>query len=100
VLELWADDGVYHAVPLAPIDGKAAFADFARSFAGRPPPRIEIHHQVASEHAVMNERTDTLDFHGREVVLPICAVFEVRDGRVAAWREYFDPARFSRVSER
>jgi limonene-1,2-epoxide hydrolase len=28
--------------------------------------------------------------------VPICAVFEVRDGRIAAWREYFDPALFAR----
>jgi limonene-1,2-epoxide hydrolase len=29
------------------------------------------------------------------VVLPICGVFEVEDGRIKAWREYFDlgPAR-------
>jgi limonene-1,2-epoxide hydrolase len=24
------------------------------------------------------------------VTLPICAVFEVEDGRIKAWREYFD----------
>jgi limonene-1,2-epoxide hydrolase len=30
------------------------------------------------------------------LVVPICAVFEVRDGRIAAWREYFDPALFAR----
>jgi limonene-1,2-epoxide hydrolase len=43
----------------------------------------------------MNERTDHITLNGRPVVLPISGVFEVVDGRIAAWREYFDlgPAR-------
>jgi limonene-1,2-epoxide hydrolase len=45
---------------------------------------------------VINERTDHITFQGRPVVVPICAVFEIRDGRIAAGREYFDPALFAR----
>jgi limonene-1,2-epoxide hydrolase len=43
----------------------------------------------------MNERTDRITFRGRPLVVPICAVFEMRDGRIAAWREYSDPALFA-----
>ena len=35
-------------------------------------------------------------FRGRPLVVPICGVFEIRDGRIAAWREYFDPPLFAR----
>jgi limonene-1,2-epoxide hydrolase len=45
---------------------------------------------------VINERTDHISFRGRPLVVPIGAVFEIRDGRIAAWREYFDPALFTR----
>jgi limonene-1,2-epoxide hydrolase len=38
----------------------------------------------------MNERVDDITLNGKPVTLPICAVFELRDGRIAAWREYFD----------
>ncbi|MET0473326.1 MAG: limonene-1,2-epoxide hydrolase family protein, partial [Mycobacterium sp.] len=29
---------------------------------------------------------------GRRIDLPVMGVFEVRDGRIAAWRDYFDLA--------
>jgi limonene-1,2-epoxide hydrolase len=64
-------------------------------FAGVPPGRLVIHHQVATDDVVMNERTDHITLNGRPVVLPISGVFEIVDGRIKAWREYFDlgPAR-------
>ena len=38
----------------------------------------------------MNERSDYITINGRAVVLPISGVFEIRDGKITAWREYFD----------
>jgi limonene-1,2-epoxide hydrolase len=38
----------------------------------------------------MNERTDRFLVDGRWVEIPIAAVFVVRDGKVALWRDYFD----------
>ena len=91
----FTDDGVYHSVPLTPIVGKAAIREFVAGFAGVPPGRLQIHHQVAAGNVVMNERTDFITLNGTPVVLPICGVFEIEDGRIKAWREYFDlgPAR-------
>jgi limonene-1,2-epoxide hydrolase len=92
ILEHLSDDAVYHSIPLSPIIGKAAVGAWVKAFEGRPGGRLEIHHQVASGEIVMNERTDVIVLNGRTVTLPICAVFEVRAGRVYAWREYFDSA--------
>jgi limonene-1,2-epoxide hydrolase len=90
IIERFADDGVYHSIPLTPIVGKAAIREFVAGFADVPPGRLEVRHQVASEHVVMNERTDYITLNGKPVTLPICGVFEIRDGRITAWREYFD----------
>jgi limonene-1,2-epoxide hydrolase len=87
-----SDDAVYHSIPLSPIVGKQAVAAWVRGFAGKPPGRLEVRHQVAASDVVMNERTDVIVLNGRTVTLPICAVFELRDGRIRAWREYFDLA--------
>ena len=96
IMSCWADDGVYHAVAaLQPIVGRAAFREFVTRFEQVPGGRLDIHHQVASDDIVMNERTDRITFRGRQIIVPICAVFEIRDGRIAAWREYFDPALFA-----
>jgi limonene-1,2-epoxide hydrolase len=95
IVECFADDGVYHSTPLTPIVGKAAIREFVAGFEGVPPGRLEVHRQVATGNVVMNERTDHITLNGKPVVLPICGVFEVDDGRITAWREYFDlaPAR-------
>jgi limonene-1,2-epoxide hydrolase len=95
IVDRFTDDGVYHSIPLAPIVGKDAIRDFVSGFEGVPPGRLVIHHQLASDTVVMNERTDYITLNGRPVTLRITGVFEMRDRRIAAWREYFDlgPAR-------
>jgi limonene-1,2-epoxide hydrolase len=95
IMASFADDAVYHAMPLAPIVGKDALREFVTSFETVPGGRLEVHHQLASDGVVVNERTDHLSFHGRQLVVPICAVFEIEDGLIAAWREYFDLALFT-----
>ena len=72
------------------IVGKEAIREFVAGFAGVPPGRLVIHHQIASGKLVMNERTDYITINGRPVTLPICGVFEIEDGQIKAWREYFD----------
>jgi limonene-1,2-epoxide hydrolase len=95
ILGYFTDDAVYHCMPLTPIVGKPALGDWVRGFEGTPPARLQLLHQVASDEVVINERTDFLTLNGREVTLPICAVFDVAGGRIRAWREYLDlaPAR-------
>jgi limonene-1,2-epoxide hydrolase len=43
-----------------------------------------------SDTVVMNERTDHIVLNGQPVSLQISGVFEIKDGWIAAWREYFD----------
>ena len=92
IVEHFADDAVYHAMPLPPIVGKSALEPWVRGFEKVPPGRLEIKSQVSGDHVVMNERVDTITLEGTEVSLPICAVFEITGGLVRAWREYFDLA--------
>ena len=99
IVNCFTDDGVYHSVPLTPIVGREAIREFVAGFAGVPPGRLEIHHQVASAEVVMNERTDRIIINGRPVTLPICGVFEMVDGAIAAWREYFDLGRVTSALE-
>ena len=95
ILACLTDNAVYHSMPLSPIEGRGAVAAWVRGFAGKPPGRLTIRHQVATRDVVMNERTDVITINGRTVMLAICAVFEMQDGLIATWREYFDlaPAR-------
>jgi limonene-1,2-epoxide hydrolase len=91
IVDCFTDDGVYHATPLDPIVGQAAIREFVTTFEGKPPGRLEIRNQTASATVVLQERTDYLTMNGNPVVLPIMGTFEMSpDGRIRAWREYFD----------
>jgi len=88
----FTEDAVFHNIPMEPIRGRAAIeeyvAGFTASFGGI---EYRIHHQAVSGDIVLNERTDVFTMNGRTVELPVTGVFEIRDGRIAALRDYFDP---------
>ena len=42
------------------------------------------------------ERTDRYSLRGREMETAVGAAFKIQDGRIAAWREYFDMSPFVR----
>lgn len=39
---------------------------------------------------VLNERDDRVEIHGRLQSLPVAGIFEIRDGLITLWRDYFD----------
>jgi limonene-1,2-epoxide hydrolase len=93
MLECCADDVRYQNMPMEPGVGTAAlrevqemFFSVAQNF------RIDVHQQVSNGNLVMQERTDYFSIGGSAITLPICGVFEIASGRIAAWREYFDMA--------
>ena len=99
IAEFFAEDAVYHNIPMDPIVGRTAIADFITGFLSTfDAIDFEIHLQVANGAVVMNERTDTLrGKDGRDTPLPVVGVFEVHDGLITAWRDYFDMAAITRA---
>ena len=96
----FADDAVYHNVPVAPIEGiagiRAIFQAFLDAFAEA---KLDIVTLAAEPGLVLAERIDYFTMtDGREVVLPVNGVFEVRDGRIVRFSDYFDLADFERQS--
>ena len=59
--------------------------------AGATRVRWTVHHIAeTAQGAVLTERTDAFDMGGRQLVIPVMGVFEFRDGKISAWRDYFD----------
>ncbi len=85
--ELATDDIVYDNVPMATVTGPAAMRDMLSIMEEA---EWIVHRQLAAGDMVMNERTDRLKINGVWLELPVAGVFEVRDGRVSLWRDYFD----------
>ncbi|MBW0018146.1 MAG: nuclear transport factor 2 family protein [Mycobacterium sp.] len=92
IVESFTEDGIYHNIPMPVLTGRAEIRDFIAGFlAAFDGVDFVIHRQVSRGAVVMNERTDVLrKKDGGEVPLPVMGVFEVHDGKIAAWRDYFD----------
>jgi limonene-1,2-epoxide hydrolase len=49
-----------------------------------------VHRELANDTTVMNERTDRFHVGDRWLELPVAGVFQIRDGQIVLWRDYFD----------
>jgi limonene-1,2-epoxide hydrolase len=45
---------------------------------------------------VLTERVDRFVFGETPVAVPVMGAFEIRDGKISAWRDYFDLASMTR----
>ena len=90
-----SEDCYYDNVPIGHMTGKAKMAEFlAPTFKSKGPVEFEIVRQSAAGNIVMNERIDRFSAKGRDIALPVAGVFEVKDGLITFWRDYFDNGMF------
>jgi limonene-1,2-epoxide hydrolase len=85
-----ADDLVYQNVGLPTIYGRDKTMKLFRSLGGAISFEVKIHRIAADGDAVLTERTDALIFGPLRLQFWICGVFEVRNGEIGLWRDYFD----------
>ena len=89
--DYFTPDGIWHNTPLEPRQGREVIRENLKDLPKRVKEfRIEILHQVSSGNVVMNERIDYMVLEDRRVALPVAGIFELEDGKIKAWREYFD----------
>jgi limonene-1,2-epoxide hydrolase len=92
-----APDCLYHNIPMEPVKGAAAIRSALSGFASMASEAEWVLHQIAeNDHGVvLTERTDRFKIGGRWVELPVMGTFELRDGLITAWRDYFDLQQFT-----
>jgi limonene-1,2-epoxide hydrolase len=89
----FTDDIVYHNMPMEPAEGPEAVRATIEGFLGMAESIVfETRLEVSEGDVVMNERVDTFVIGGNETPIRVMGVFELRDGRIARWRDYFDMA--------
>jgi limonene-1,2-epoxide hydrolase len=94
--DFFTDDAVYHNIPLAPVSGRDDIATTIASFtSGVEGIEFRVLNLVADGPVVLTERVDVFKLPGKSIELPVMGSFEVRDGRIAAWRDYFDMNQFT-----
>jgi limonene-1,2-epoxide hydrolase len=86
-----ADDLVYQNVGLPTIYGRDRTLKLLSSLGGGTSSfEVKIHRIAADGAAVLTERTDALIFGPLRLQFWVCGVFEVRNGQITLWRDYFD----------
>lgn len=98
IMSFFAADAVYTNIPIDPPNiGEAAIRETITGFVTMAN-KIEfiVHHE--SENAdgvVMNERTDRFLIGEKWIEIAVMGIFELRDGKIVNWRDYFDMAKFN-----
>jgi limonene-1,2-epoxide hydrolase len=88
---LLAEDVEYQNMPLPPVYGKAAVRETLEALLAMcTDSEWVVHRELSDGPLVMNERTDRFLLKGEWVDLPVAGVFEVHDGLITLWRDYFD----------
>ena len=84
------DNLVYENVGMPTIHGRARAIKLFRQMEGRAAFEVKIHRIAADGAAVLTERSDALIFGPLRLQFWVCGVFEVHNGRITLWRDYFD----------
>lgn len=89
IAALMAEDIVYHNIPLEPVQGRQAALDYLAKW---PVDTCEweLLHLAVRGNVVLTERIDRFTRGENRIVIPVMGTFEVADGRITHWRDYFD----------
>ena len=101
IASCFTEDAVYRNIPPTPsVEGREAIREFIAEFLARLDGiDFIVHRQISDHGVVMHERTDVLRRKdGAELSVPIMGVFDIADGKIATWRDYFDTAITSALS--
>jgi limonene-1,2-epoxide hydrolase len=94
----FTEDGVYHNMPTGPVRGRANVKKMIAGFIGRwTETQWDILNLVASGDLVIAERLDRTKAGTKAVDLPCTGVFEMENGRIKVWRDYFDLATYAKA---
>ena len=101
IMSFFDTDAVYINMPMDPPNrGLEAIRAMIGGFLGMAQAvEFVVHHQAenTATGVVMNERTDRFHLQdGRWAALRVMGVFELRGGKILAWRDYFDLAEVQR----
>lgn len=94
----FTDDAIYHNMPGPPATGREQVRKTIERFLkGWQETDWEILNIAQAGNVVFAERVDRTEAGGKHVDLPLVGVFEIDNGKIRAWRDYFDLATYTRA---
>jgi limonene-1,2-epoxide hydrolase len=92
----FSEDGCYHNMPIGPVAGRDNVRDLIAAFtADWTATQWELLNIVGSGDVVIAERVDRTQAGDKSVDLPCTGVFEMENGKIKVWRDYFDLGTFT-----
>lgn len=97
IMGFFTSDAVYHNMPSDPINGAEAIRRSIEAYVN-PAQSLdwEIINIAQTGSTVLTERIDRFEVNGKSIRLPVMGAFDVLDGKIVAWRDYFDLATWGR----
>ena len=89
--DYFEEEGSYHNMPMQPIVGKENVRAFIEGFSSSwTETEWHILNIVEEDNTVYCERIDKTKSTQGDVDLPCFGVFEMSNGKIRVWRDYFD----------
>jgi limonene-1,2-epoxide hydrolase len=94
--ELLAEGVEYVNVGLPTVHGRERVRRLLRATLGLEGAGFEVYlHTISAKgSSVLTERTDVMKFRRLRIQFWVCGRFDVRDGQIVLWRDYFDHLNF------
>ncbi len=87
----FTEDGVYHNMPSGPVAGRENVKQMITGFIGSwTETQWDVLNLISAGDVVVAERVDRTRAGDKSVDLPCMGVFELEDGKIKIWRDYFD----------
>lgn len=93
LLGYFADGASYIDMPLPPRRGLEEIRAYIERVFSAFSVRIETFHIATTNNVIFTERVDYLKLNGADkppVPLPVVGVMEMKNGKIAVWRDYLD----------
>lgn len=97
LVSYFTEDGIYHNMPAAPVQDRKNLTEFISGFlANWTKTSWDTINIVGNGDIVIAARLDRTEVGEIKIDLPCCGVFEMVDGKIKVWRDYFDMATFTK----
>ena len=96
--DYFTEDGCYYNMPTQPVKGRDAVRGFIQNFlANWTETQWDILNMAEAGDVVFCERLDRTKTTAGDVDLPCLGVFEMHNGKIKEWRDYFDLGTFMKA---
>jgi len=93
----FCEDGIYYNMPAQPVQGHEKLKLFIEGFIAKwTKTTWETLNIIGEGNVVIVERLDRTEVGDIKVDLPCCGVFEIEEGKIKIWRDYFDMGTYTK----